>query len=161
MTIKHYLQQTRRNLRMLNGINFLCSLLGLPVLLLLMIYANSVITMVCIAVGFTQIVLILQSRSICQKIADWEPFESELMWVMWLVNSLCVVILWGYMIDDIWETAHDPQRAASFTCGASMFHGLCQVALMSTIRRLRVCQTVLEAHTTISEGVQSGQPAIV
>ena len=162
MTIKHYLQNTRLCLRILNGINIFGCLLGFPVLLLLMLYANTVITMVCLAMGFTQIALIVQSWSFSKKIIEWEPFEAKLMWIVWSINSFCAVILWGYIIKDIGETAYDPQRALSFTGGAVMFHGLCQLALMSTIRRLRVCERVLEAHTARAENrISAGETAIV
>ena len=143
MTIRTYLQQTCRGLRILNGINVFGCLFGFPVLLLMMIYANSVITMICMAMGLTQIVLIVQSRIFYKKIIEWEPFEADFMWIVWSINSLCAAILWGYMITDIWETAYDPQRALSFTCGALMFHAMCQVALLSTIRRLGVCSRAL------------------
>ena len=149
MTIKHYLQQTRLYLRILNGLNILGCLLGFPVLLLMMIYANSVITMICLAMGFTQIVLDVQSRSLSKKIVEWEPFDVEFMWVVWFINSVCAAILWGYIVVDLWETSNDPQRVLSFTCAALLFHGLCQVALMRTIQRLCVCSRVFEAHSSL------------
>ena len=152
MTIKHYLQNTRLCLRILNGINIFGCLLGFPVLLLLMLYANTVITMVCLAMGFTQIALIVQSWSFSKKIIEFEPFDADLMWGMWSINSLCASILWGYMVMDIWETSNDPQGALSFTCAALLFHGLCQVALMNTIRRLHVCSRIHEAQNAFMEG---------